>query len=181
MRAIRHPPRLSWMNYGPSSCGASTSVGSGSRCAARRGKLSPMSSGIGASKLVAGFGKQSRRPIKRAIATRISGRPTTRSSLTSSTRPVARIRDRLPTSSDGITRYVNGSVASSVRACHFQNLRRCTRFVCDYSFIVTISRLPHPVEPLPTSGPGTNGRRDIKAASDAAARKICCLRMFVTL
>lgn len=137
------------MSCGRSSAGASTNVGSGSRCAVRHAKLLLTSSATAVSKLVASFGKRSRKPIKQGTATQISGKPTTRSSLTSNTLPAARIQGRQHTSSAGITRYVSGWLASCARPCPFLNLRQCTRFVCDCFFIVTISRLSHPIEPLP--------------------------------
>jgi len=149
----RNQPSWNWTRCGHSFCGASTNVGCGSRCAVRHGKSWLMSSATAASKLVASSGQQSRRPIKQVIATRISGKLTTRSFLTSNTRPVARIPGRRLMSSDGTTPCVSGWVASYARVCRFLNLRRCMRFVCDCFYIVTISRLSHPVEPLPKIDP----------------------------
>src|SRR5262249_23044741 len=86
----------------------------------------------------------------------------------SNTRLVARIRGRRRTWSDGTTRCVSGWAVSSARACRSLNLRPCMRSVCDCFCIVTISRLPHPVEPLPKilSLLGAGGMGEVYRALD---------------
>jgi nucleoside phosphorylase len=94
-------------------------------------------------------GGASRPRTERAAALPTSGRRTLWSSRPSNTRRRARRAASLRASSGGTTLCASDSRASSVRRCHSRSQRRCTRFVCGYSYTVTISAFSHHIEPLP--------------------------------
>ena len=128
------------MNYGHLCRKKPTNAGSGSLCVARHGKSLPTSSATAARRLVKNCRSVSRRPIAPDTVTPTLGKPIKKFSRPNNTPRVAKRQGKRITSNGGTTRYANIWPALSVRPYRFPNPRRCTKIVCAYFFIATISR-----------------------------------------